>query len=116
MMRFRTGILRIGRGVLTAALLIGVTTGSIFAEEQKGINDELKEMKERLEVLEKAQQVTTDGAGHKLHPVHSVFGIKISGGLTGIYQGSLGNRKEFGGNRAEGQMSADLFLESPIGD
>lgn len=49
-------------------------------------------------------------------PILSTFGIKISGGLTGIFQGSLGNRKEFGGNGAGGDFSADLSLDGSIGD
>ncbi len=49
-------------------------------------------------------------------PVLSTFGVKISGGLTGIFQGSLGNPKEFGGNGAGGDFSADLSLNGSVGD
>lgn len=49
-------------------------------------------------------------------PIFKAFGVKISGGLTGIFQGSLNNRKEFGGNGAAGEFSADLSLDGSIGD
>ncbi len=49
-------------------------------------------------------------------PIFRTFGIKIRGGITGIVQGSLNNRKEFGGNGAAGEFSADLSLDGSIGD
>lgn len=61
-----------------------------------------------------AHKEVDDGAGHKLHPIHSHFGADISGGLTTIIQGSLNNEKIFGGNQTEGSMSADFFLEFPV--
>lgn len=44
------------------------------------------------------------------------FGVKIFGGVTGIVQGALNNEGRFGGDRAEGSMSADLMLSVPIGE
>lgn len=62
--------------------------------------DEIENLKKKIEDL----------------PVFSTFGIKISGGITGIFQGSLGNQKEFGGNGVGGDFSADLSLDGSIGD
>jgi high affinity Mn2+ porin len=62
--------------------------------------DEIEDLKKRAEDL----------------PIFKAFGIKISGGLTGIFQGSLNNPKEFGGNGAAGEFSADLSLDGSIGD
>ncbi|MER3447368.1 MAG: hypothetical protein C4291_11250 [Candidatus Dadabacteria bacterium] len=65
-----------------------------------GWADEIENLKKRIEDL----------------PPFSTFGIKVSGGLTGIFQGSLNNRKEFGENGAAVEFSADLSLDGSIGD
>ena len=62
--------------------------------------DEIENLKKKIEDL----------------PIFKTFGINISGGLTGIFQGSLGNRKEFGGNGGAVEFSADLLLDGSIDD
>lgn len=99
---------------VVAACIAGMGIG--HADEIQHFNQELEDLKARIDQLEQQQRESTDGEGHKLHPVHSLSGAKLSGGVTGIYQASAGNQAALGGNGSEGQMSADLYLEAPIGE
>jgi len=64
----------------------------------------------------KADEIENLKKGAEDLPIFKAFGIKISGGLTGIFQGSLNNPKEFGGDGAAVEFSADLSLDGSIGD
>lgn len=50
----------------------------------------------------------------KHYPVAALTRTHITGGLTMIVQGALRNEKVFGGDRADGSLSADFFLESEV--
>jgi high affinity Mn2+ porin len=63
---------------------------------------------------ESGSNIPQNDTGHARHPVHSAEGLSVSGGVTSIYQGSLKNSKQFGGNKAESTLSADLFIEGPV--
>lgn len=76
---------------------------------------ELEELRSRVEELEKkagAEEVV-DELGHKYHPIHSLYGLKISGGLTLSAHGISGIAGDKSGAAA---VSADLVIESPVGD
>jgi len=108
----------------TALFLMG--SGGLLAMAAGGedpVGDtpaESRSLEERVRALEeRTRQSDTGGKdeqGHPIHFVQSASDIKLNGGMTGIYQWSAGNASQFGGNGSEGQMSADLFLETPIGD
>ncbi len=86
------------------------------AGDVEELKKEVEDLKRKMEKIEKKEVdvETSDGEGHKLHPIHSLLGTKISGGFTGIFQGSLNNETRFGGNRSEGAMSTDLFVDVPV--
>ncbi|MBI3398960.1 MAG: hypothetical protein HY026_06995 [Deltaproteobacteria bacterium] len=73
---------------------------------------ELEQLKARVENLEKAIKdgEVVDELGHKLHSIHSVYGLKISGGLTLTAQGT-----DYKNSRGAAAISADIVLESPVG-
>ncbi|MEK7772894.1 MAG: carbohydrate porin, partial [Deltaproteobacteria bacterium] len=60
-----------------------------------------------------ADTEVVDELGHRLHPIHSVYGLRISGGLTLTAQ-KAANLKD-AGNRAAAAISADIAIESPAG-
>ncbi|MBI5902248.1 MAG: carbohydrate porin [Deltaproteobacteria bacterium] len=76
---------------------------------------EVEELKARVDALEKrlADMEVVDGLGHRLHPIHSIYGLKISGGLTVTAQ-KADNLKE-AGDRGATAVSADIVMESPVG-
>ncbi|MBI3754718.1 MAG: carbohydrate porin [Deltaproteobacteria bacterium] len=86
------------------------------AEPKKAAyGSELEELRQRIEDLEKRVKSTeaVDELGHKFHPIHSIYGLKIGGGLTVTAQGILHDK---GNNqRGAGALSADIILESPVG-
>jgi high affinity Mn2+ porin len=41
-------------------------------------------------------------------------GFRTSGAFTGILQGTIGNPKQFRGDRPQGTLSTDLFVETPV--
>ncbi|HEX9758885.1 MAG TPA: carbohydrate porin [Nitrospiria bacterium] len=88
----------------------------ILAQGESEVEKELKEIKERLKELEQEKIEVTDEDGHRLHPVRSLYGATISGGLTAILQGSLNNKERFGGDHSEASISADLILEYGFGE
>ncbi len=79
------------------------------------LEDEITQLKKRVDLLEnkRSEVDVSDHAeiGHKLHPIHTTLGAKFSGGLTMIYQRS----QELGTDEGGATMSADLFIESPLG-
>ncbi|MBI3607205.1 MAG: carbohydrate porin [Nitrospirae bacterium] len=118
-MNFKGCVMESMQATRIAVLIVWLSPlgmGISQAGEMESLKQEVEGLKGRVEQIEKKDGETTDGEGHKLHPVQSAFGAKLSGGATAIYQKSVGTPSAFGGNGAEGQMSADLFLESPIGN
>lgn len=96
-------------------------SGGAWAEEAGEVKktvpgSEIEELKARIEALEKKAKDTeiVDELGHKLHPIHSIYGLKINGGLTATAQGVT----HIKGAHARGAaaVSADLALESPVGE
>jgi len=87
-----------------------------LAQGKSDVEKELKEIKERLKELEQKEIEVIDEEGHRLHPVRSLYGTTISGGLTAIFQGSLNNGEKFGGDHSEASLSADLILEYGFGE
>jgi len=74
--------------------------------------------RKRLEAIERNladSARNTDGLGHKRHPVHSVYGLKVSGGVTFGAQG-VSKIKNDMDQRGQASVSADLVFESPVGD
>lgn len=41
-------------------------------------------------------------------------GFHASGAFTGILQGTIGNQRQFRGDRSQGTLSSDLFVETPV--
>ncbi|MBI5810684.1 MAG: carbohydrate porin, partial [Deltaproteobacteria bacterium] len=104
--------------ILLAAFLIFMQ-GASWADE-KGAGDvgkkgEMEELKSRVDALEEMMKngVVTDELGHKLHPIHSLYGLKISGGLTMSAQGAA--HMKGASHRGAFALSGDLALESPVG-
>lgn len=60
-----------------------------------------------------AEDTEVNELGHKLHPIHSLYGLKISGGLTLVAQGATTGAD----SDANGAFSAsaDISLETPVG-
>ncbi|HXI10969.1 MAG TPA: carbohydrate porin, partial [Thermodesulfobacteriota bacterium] len=96
-------------------------SGSAWAEEATDVKKtapggEIEDLKARIEALEKKAKDTeiVDELGHRLHPIHSIYGLKINGGLTATAQGVT----HIKGAHARGAaaVSADLALESPVGE
>ncbi len=79
-----------------------------------GAND-VEELKARVDALEKrlADTEVVDGLGHRLHPIHSIYGLKISGGLTITAQKA--SNLQGTDNRGAAAVSADIAIESPVG-
>lgn len=106
--------------VLIALLLSLYHSPALAFEEKKGrkaangANDlaELKARVEKLEGIIKDVEVF-DEIGHKLHPIHSVYGLKIGGGITMTVQGA---ERQDGTSASMGALSADITLESPVGE
>jgi len=82
------------------------------ADEKNGEVEDLRERVERLEEMVKEEKAAEE-PGHRLHPVHSLYGLKISGGITITAQGLEGPDDNPGGAAA---ISGDLYLESPVGE
>jgi len=77
--------------------------------------NEIEELKARVEALEKKAQQTeiVDELGHRLHPIHSIYGLKINGGVTIGAQGVAHIKGAH--SRGAASISADLAIESPVG-
>ncbi|MBI5327806.1 MAG: carbohydrate porin [Deltaproteobacteria bacterium] len=97
--------------MLMAGLFIFLNQ-AIGAEKKTTYGSELEELKKRVEDLEKRMKDTevVDELGHRFHPIHSIYGLKIGGGLTITAQGV-----DYRNNRSAGAISADIALESPVG-
>lgn len=104
--------------IIVAVVLFTVWNHSAMAESQESNKagdmsiEELKTRVGKIEDMLKEQEVV-DGLGHKLHPIHSIYGLKISGGLTITGQGVM--RHKGANQHSAGAISADIALESPVG-
>lgn len=106
---------------LVFALTIVVSGTWAWADESGDVKkaasgNEVEELKARVEALEKKAKDTeiVDELGHRLHPIHSIYGLKINGGLTMTAQGV--NRIKGADTRGAAAISADLAIESPVGE
>jgi len=105
-----------GRFWVLLFLFLVFNPNGVLAQGKSDVEKELKEIKERLKELEQKKIEVIDEEGHRLHPVRSLYGTTISGGLTAIFQGSLNNEEKFGGDHSEASLSADLILEYGFGE
>src|SRR3989304_2502961 len=107
--------------MLLAALFVFSNQWAGAAEEKKelkrsDINSELEDLKHRVEDLEKRVKSTevVDELGHKFHPIHSIYGLKIGGGLTVTAQGVMHSKNT--NQKGAGAISADIAMESSVGN
>ncbi len=101
--------------IIVAVVLFTVWNHSAMAESQesnKAGDMSIEELKTRVGKIEDMlkEKVVVDELGHKLHPVRSVEGLTISGGLT-----VTGQRTNYQNSRGAGAISADIILESTVG-
>ncbi|MEK6540118.1 MAG: carbohydrate porin [Deltaproteobacteria bacterium] len=106
--------------VLLAVLFLFWSQAVPAAEEKKDIkkptgNSDMEDLKRRVEYLEKWLKGTevVDELGHKYHPIHSIYGLKIGGGLTMTAQGVSHHKNT--NQKGAGALSADIAIESPVG-
>ena len=90
----------------------------MFAAPGFAQDSEVQDLKRRVDELEKRVEdgkFVTEEPGHRrLHPVHSVYGLTVSGSVTASAHGvKLESGSEPSG---EGAFSADLVVESPVGE
>src|SRR3990172_6404161 len=108
-------------GVAWLCLAGGVGTPAVAADD---VSSELRALKERVEALERGDKTVDvtekDGHGHRLHHIHSLGEAKISGGITLIAQGvssdQLTDPATGSGDKGEGTLSLDLFLEHQVSE
>lgn len=101
--------------LFVSALTIGALCLGASAWAQEGQGSEIEVLKKRVQALEdrlKDEEVT-DELGHKYHPIHSIYGLKIGGGVTMTAQGAMHTKTNAKGAFA---LSADIALESPVGE
>ncbi|MDO8426654.1 MAG: carbohydrate porin [Deltaproteobacteria bacterium] len=93
-------------------LFVFLCQASFAADEKK----EIDELKSRLDVLENRVKdaEVVDELGHKLHPIHSLYGLKISGSLTVSAHG-VNHIKGDAKQKGAATISADITIESPVG-
>jgi|GEM_PF-1110344 carbohydrate-selective porin OprB len=98
--------------VFTLAFMF-VFAGAGFAQDT-----EVQDLKRRVEELEKrvadGKEVTEELGHRRLHPVHSVYGLTVSGSVTATAHGAAVEGGS--GPSGEGAFSADLVVETPVGE
>jgi carbohydrate-selective porin OprB len=103
------------RSVVFALAFMLAAAVPAFAQDS---DSEVQDLKRRVEELEKRVEdgkVVTEELGHKrLHPVHSVYGLTVSGSITASAHGAM--VKDGSEPSGEGALSADLVVESPVGE
>ncbi len=110
-------MMRRGYGLaLTAAVVVFLFFLSPVPGYAIGPDDSqrVNELEQRIKALEdkgSAPMASTERS-HRLHPVHSEFGLEITGGLTFVVHGVANLPGE---KRSEGSISGDLAIEGPIG-
>lgn len=101
--------------IIVIVVLFTVWNHSGMAESQESNKagdmsiEELKTRVGKIEDMLKKKEVV-DELGHRLHPVHSVEGLTISGGLT-----VTGQRTNYQNSKGAGAISADIIFESAVG-
>ncbi len=111
--------MRVFAAVLLSAVFVFSAAVS-SADEVKGgrtkvYSNEIEELKSRITDIEKRMdgKEVSDEAGHKLHPIHSIYGLKFGGGVTMTGQGATHNKSV--DHRGAAGLSVDVALESPVG-
>ncbi|MBI5888914.1 MAG: carbohydrate porin [Deltaproteobacteria bacterium] len=109
------------RFFLLAAAALMLASAPALADERPDADKasssgELRQLRERIEKLEQqmSEKEVLNELGHKLHPIHSIYGLRISGGLTTTAQGST--HAKTGPQRGAAALSADLAFESHVGE
>ena len=97
--------------LVAGALMLSGTV--VFADENDQGSD-VESLKKRVEALEQKieSQDVTDELGHKYHPIHSIYGLKIGGGITMVGQSATHTK---GTTNSAFTLSADIALESKVG-
>jgi len=105
--------------VLLAAVFVFSSILS-WADEEKGgkakvYSNEMEDIKARITELENKVKngAVTDDLGHKLHPIHSIYGLKFGGGITMTGQGATHHKST--AHKGAAALSVDVALESPVG-
>lgn len=104
--------------IIVIAVLFTAWNHSGMAESQESNKagdvsiEELKTRVGKIEDMLKEKEVV-DELGHRLHPIHSIYGLKIGGGLTITAQGVAHYKNA--DQHGAGAISADIVLESPVG-
>lgn len=95
--------------LVSALMFLG---GSAWAQDG---NAELQGLKARVDELEKRVKDVepADETGHRLHPIHSLYGLKVSGWITITAQGM---DRENNTENGQAAISADIALETPVGE
>ncbi len=109
----RKGYGMAGRTVLSGLLLFFAASTALAGAP--GVDERVRDLEKRIEQLEEKQNDTdvTSERSHRLHPVHSEFGLEITGGITFTVQG-VANVDSL--KRSEAAISGDLAIEGPIGE
>ncbi|HEY4708150.1 MAG TPA: carbohydrate porin [Thermodesulfobacteriota bacterium] len=103
---------------MSRGFLFALSFVLIFSQGLWAADAEVEELRKRVEELEKRQdgQVVSEEPSHKkVHPVHSVYGLTVSGGIT-ITGHGVSDTKDVDGQNGAAALSADLAIESPIGE
>ncbi|MBI5235824.1 MAG: hypothetical protein HY886_06205 [Deltaproteobacteria bacterium] len=98
-----------------SATVFFISVAPAFADGGHGATASDDDLRTRVEALEKRldSTIVVDERGHKYHPIHSIYGLKI-GGVT--LTGQMPSRGKTANQRAGAAMSADLALESVVGE
>lgn len=100
--------------VLFTALSMFALTGTPALAQEKDGKEEIRELKERLEKLEKKMDESKSADGARKHgAVKGIYGVMINGGVTATAQGT--NHLKNGPHRGSAMLSADLALAGPVG-
>ncbi|MBI5454045.1 MAG: carbohydrate porin [Deltaproteobacteria bacterium] len=86
--------------------------GALFFASPALAQDDVEDLKRRVQEIENKVMATEPAGelGHKLHPIHSLYGLKVGGSVTLVGQGSSAD-----GAKGDLALSADLVFESPVG-
>lgn len=106
------------RTIITLGIFLLSLPMAAFAVDggSTGYQAELEELKKRVDEIEKRAEGTqrVDERSHRLHPIHSIYGLKIAGGVTMTGQGVYGLKP---GQSQAGAfvLSGDISIVSPVG-
>ncbi|MFQ5354081.1 MAG: carbohydrate porin, partial [Thermodesulfobacteriota bacterium] len=110
LMRRGYGLSRLAAAALALSLFTVLHAAADAAQRE----ERLDELEKRIETLEDRDAHTepSEERSHRLHPVHSEFGLEITGGLTFVVHGVANVAGE---KHSEASISGDLAIEGPIG-